>query len=176
MGAAMLGICLPVFVMGPLLALFFGIKLRWFNASGWYDASDWFLPSLTLGLFYAAYIARLGRAGTLDVMSQDYIRTARAKGVEERVVVWKHAIRQALMPVVSYLGPALAGLISGSFVIETVFQVPGLGYHFVEAATNRDHALAEGTVVFYSTLIVFLNLVVDLFQAALDPRRKEARA
>ncbi len=172
-GGAMLGICLPSFVLGPILALIFGIRLNWFNASGWYDASDWFLPALTLGLFYAAYIARLARAGMLEVLSLDYIRTARAKGLAESVVVGKHALRRAILPVASFLGPAFAGLISGSIVIERVFQIPGLGYHFVGAAMNRDYYLAQGTVVFYALLIVLLNLVVDLVHAALDPRIRE---
>lgn len=172
-GCAMLGICLPGFVLGPILALVFGIRLNWFNASGWYDASDWFLPSLTLGLFHAAYIARLARAGMLDVLGLDYIRTARAKGLPERLVIGRHALRQAVLPVVSFLGPAMAGLVSGSIIIERVFQIPGLGYHFVGAALNRDYYLAQGTVVFYAILIVSLNLVVDLVQALLDPRIRE---
>ena len=169
-GCAMLGICLPGFVLGPVLALVFGIRLNWFNASGWYDASDWLLPALTLGLFYAAYIARLARVGMLEVLGLDYIRTARAKGLSGFQVIGRHALRQAVLPVVSFLGPAMAGLVSGSIVVERVFQVPGLGYHFVGAALNRDYFLAQGTVVFYAALIVALNLVVDLVQAALDPR------
>jgi len=176
MGGSMLGICLPTFVLGPILALIFGIWLNWFNASGWYDKSDWVLPAFTLGLFYAAYIARLARAGMLDVLSLDYIRTARAKGLDERSVVGKHALRRAILPVISFLGPAFAGLISGSIVIERVFQIPGLGFHFVGAAQNRDYALAQGTVVFYAILIVGLNLVVDMIQAWLDPRTREGNS
>jgi len=176
MGGSMLGICLPTFVLGPLLALVFGVWLNWFNASGWYDGSDWVLPALTLGLFYAAYIARLARAGMLDVLSLDYIRTARAKGLDERSVIGKHALKRAILPVISFLGPAFAGLISGSIVIERVFQIPGLGFHFVGAAQNRDYFLAQGTVVFYAVLIVALNLLVDLVQAALDPKTREGKS
>jgi oligopeptide transport system permease protein len=172
-GCALLGICLPGFVLGPVLALVFGIQLNWFNASGWYDASDWVLPSATLGLFYAAYIARLARVGTLEVLALDHIRTARAKGLPGWLVVGRHALRQAILPVVSFLGPAMAGLVSGSIVIERVFQIPGLGYHFVGAALNRDYYLAQGTVVLYAGLIVVMNLVVDLVQAVLDPRMRE---
>lgn len=169
----MIGICLPTFVLGPILALIFGIRLNWFNASGWYDASDWFLPSLTLGLFYAAYIARLSRAGMLDVLSLDYIRTARAKGLGERAVVGKHALKRAIIPVISFLGPAFAGLISGSIVIERVFQVPGLGFHFIDASFNRDYTLQQGTAVFYACLIVGFNLVVDVIHGFLDPRVRD---
>lgn len=169
---AMLGICVPTFVMGPLLVLFFALHLRWFNASGWYFPADRVLPAATLGLVYAAYIARLTRGGMLEVLNQDYIRTARAKGASELRVVFKHALRGGLLPVVTYLGPAIAGIISGSFVIETIFQIPGLGREFVTSAFNRDYTLVTGTVLLYAVMIVFLNLLVDLAQVWLNPRLK----
>jgi len=172
MGVAMLGICLPAFVLGPLLLLGFSSWLGWFNPLGWSVASDRFLPALTLGLFYAAYIARLSRSGMLDTMQNDYIRTARAKGLKERVVVIRHALRTALYPVVAYLGPAIAGLISGSFIVETIFFIPGLGLFFVNSAFNRDYTLVMGTVLFYAVLIIFFNLLVDLIQSWMNPRTR----
>ena len=137
----MVGICVPVFVGGPLLALLFGITLRWVNVSGWYDWSDRLLPAFTLGLAYAAYIMRLTRGGMLEVLNQDYIRTARAKGASELRVVLRHALRGGLLPVIAFLGPATAGILTGSFVIETIFQIPGLGREFVNSITGRDDAL-----------------------------------
>jgi len=172
MGFAMTGICLPAFVLGPLLILVFSMQLGWFNPFGWNTAGDRVLPSVTLGLFYAAYIARLARSGMLDVMHDDYIRTARAKGLRERTVVVRHALRTALYPVVAYLGPAVAGLISGSFVVETIFFIPGLGSFFVNAAFNRDDTMVMGTVLFYAVLIICLNLVVDLLQMWMNPRTR----
>ena len=170
--AGMLGICVPTFVLGPLLALSFGIHLHWFNVSGWSDPSDRILPSLTLGFVYAAYIMRLTRGGMLEVLNQDYIRTARAKGASEARVVLQHALRGGLLPVVSFLGPAIAGILTGSFVIETIFQVPGLGREFVNSAFNRDYTLVLGTVILYAGLIVLLNLVADVVQVWLNPKLK----
>ncbi len=170
MSFAMIGICMPTFVIGPILGLVFGIWLGWFNVAGWFSFEDRILPALTLGLAYAAYIARLTRSGMLETMSLDYIRTARAKGLGERSVVLKHALRGGIMPVVSYLGPALAGMISGSFVVETVFQIPGLGRYFIDAALNRDYTMILGTTIFYATLIILANLLVDICQTLLDPR------
>ncbi len=170
MTLAMTGICLPTFVLGPLLVLLFAMKLKWFNPSGWYDPTDAVLPSLTLGIYYAAYLARLTRGGMLEVLSQDYIRTARAKGASEWRVVLKHALRGGLLPVVSFLGPALAGIISGSFVVESIFQIPGLGRYFVTAAFNRDYTMVMGTVIFFAVLIVAFNLLVDVVQVWLNPR------
>ena len=172
MSIAMVGICLPTFVLGPALILLFSTKLGWFSPMGWYSWSDIVLPSLTLGLFYAAYIARLTRAGMLETLSQDYVRTARAKGAPPFQVVTKHALRGGLLPVVTFLGPAFAGLISGSFIIETIFFIPGLGRFFVTAAFNRDYTMVLGTVLFYATLIILLNLLVDVIQAALDPKAR----
>ena len=170
MSLSMAGVCLPTFVLGPLLVLVFSMRLHWFNPSGWDEPSDYLLPSLTLGLFYAAYLARLTRGGMLDILSQDYIRTARAKGASEVRVVLKHALRGGLLPVVSFLGPALAGIMSGSFVVEKIFQIPGLGQYFITAALNRDYSLVMGTVIFFATLIILFNLLVDVVQVWLNPR------
>ncbi|MFI5355957.1 MAG: ABC transporter permease [Opitutales bacterium] len=169
---AMVGICVPTFVLGPLLVLFFAIYLGWFNASGWYSGIDRVLPSATLGMVYAAYVARLTRGGMLDVLNQDYIRTARAKGASEARVIFRHALRGGLLPVVSFLGPAIAGILTGSFVIETIFQIPGLGREFVNSAFNRDYTLVLGTVILYAVLIIALNLVVDVVQVWLNPKLK----
>lgn len=171
MSVAMIGICMPTFLLGPLLVLLFGIHLEWLPVAGWGDMpGDKILPSLTLGAAYAAYIARLSRAGMLEVMSQDYIRTARAKGLPEWQVVTRHALRGGLIPVVAFLGPAFAGLLAGSFVVETIFQIPGLGRFYVQAAFNRDYTMILGTTVFLSTLIVLFNLLSDILAAWLNPR------
>ncbi|MEE4279395.1 MAG: ABC transporter permease subunit [Halieaceae bacterium] len=171
MALAMIGICMPTFLLGPLLVLVFGIRLEWLPVSGWGDIpGDKILPSITLGAAYAAYIARLSRAGMLEVLSQDYIRTARAKGLPEWQVVVKHALRGGLLPVISFLGPAFAGLLAGSFVVETIFQIPGLGRFYVQAAFNRDYTMILGTTVFLSTLIVLFNLLSDVAAAWLNPR------
>jgi oligopeptide transport system permease protein len=169
---AMMGICIPTFVLGPLLVLVFAIYLGWFNASGWYLPVDRVLPAATLGLVYAAYIARLTRGGMLEVLHQDYIRTARAKGASEFRVIFRHALRGGLLPVVSFLGPAIAGILTGSFVIETIFQIPGLGREFVNSAFNRDYTLVLGTVILYAGLIITLNLLVDIAQVWLNPKLK----
>lgn len=169
---AMIGICVPTFVLGPLLVLTFAIHYGWFNASGWYGPIDRVLPSLTLGCVYAAYVARLTRGGMLEVLNQDYIRTARAKGASEVRVIFRHALRGGLLPVVSFLGPAIAGILTGSFVIETIFQIPGLGREFVNSAFNRDYTLVLGTVILYATLLIGLNLVVDIVQVWLNPKLK----
>lgn len=167
---AMTGICVPTFVLGPIAVLIFAINLRWFNSSGWYEPIDWILPSLVLGMVYAAYIARLTRGGMLEVLNQDYIRTARAKGASETRVILRHALHGGLIPVISYLGPAVAGILTGSFVIETIFQIPGIGRAFVESALNRDQTLVLGTVILYAVLIITLNLLVDILQAWLNPK------
>jgi oligopeptide transport system permease protein len=171
-GISMMGICLPTFVLGPLFILVFALHLRWVNASGWFDLTDRILPALTLGIAYAAYVARLTRGGMLEILSQDYIRTARAKGASESRVILRHALRGGLLPVVSFLGPAAARILTGSFVIETIFQIPGLGRHFVTSAFNRDFTMVTGIVVFYAVLIVFFNLLVDIVQVWLNPKLK----
>ena len=177
MSAAMIGICMPSFLLGPLLVLIFGIHLEWLPVSGWGDIpGDKILPSITLGTAYAAYIARLSRGGMLEVLSQDYIRTARAKGLSEPIVIAKHALRGGLIPVVSFLGPAFAGLLGGSFVVETIFQIPGLGRFYVQAAFNRDYTLILGMTVFFSTLIIIFNLLSDMLAIWLNPKlRQEIR-
>ena len=172
MSTAMIGICLPTFVMGPFLIMIFSSGLGWFSPIGWYTWGDMVLPSLTIGLYYAAYVARLTRGGMLEVLNQDFIKTARAKGASESRVILKHSLRGGLLPVVSFLGPAFAGLISGSFVIETIFSIPGLGKFFVTAAFNRDYTMVLGTVLFYATLIIVMNLLVDIVQAWLNPRTR----
>ena len=172
MSAAMIGICLPTFVMGPLLILGFSSGMGWFAPLGWYTWSDMVLPSLTLGLYFAAYIARLTRGGMLEVLNQDFIRTARAKGASERRVLLKHALKGGLLPVVAFIGPAFAGIISGSFIIETIFFIPGLGRFFVTSALNRDYTMVLGTVLFYALLIIVMNIIVDLVQAWLNPRTR----
>jgi len=175
MSLAMTGICMPTLLLGPVLVLVFGIRLDWLPVSGWGDVpGDKILPSLTLGAAYAAYVARLTRGGMLEVLSQDYIRTARAKGLPERVVIFKHALRGGVLPVVSFLGPAFAGLLSGSFVVETVFQVPGLGRFFVQAAFNRDYTMILGSTTFLAALIVVFNLLSDVLAAWLNPRVRGA--
>jgi oligopeptide transport system permease protein len=170
MSFAMVGICIPNFVLGPLLVLVFSLWLGWLPVSGWDEPADKILPSITLGATYAAYIARLSRGGMLEVLSQDFIRTARAKGLSEWRVVVRHGLRGGLQPVVAFMGPATAGLLTGSFVVETIFQVPGLGSEFVESAFSRDYTMIMGVVLFYATLILFLNLLVDVVQAWMDPR------
>jgi oligopeptide transport system permease protein len=169
-GISLIGISIPNFVIGPVFIIIFSIKLGWFNVAGWRSPKDFILPGITLALPYIAYLARLVRAGMLDVMPQDFIRTARAKGVSEIKVIAKHALPHGILPAVSFLGPASAGIITGSVVIETIFNLPGLGRHFVYAALNRDYTLVLGTVLLYSSFLVLFNLIVDLFLAMLDPR------
>ncbi len=166
----MFGISVPTFVIGPLAVLAFAIHIGWFNASGWYTPADRVLPALVLGIAYAAPISRLTRGGMLEVLHQDFIRTARAKGASESRVVIHHAMRGGLVPVVSYLGPAIAGILTGSFVIETIFQIPGIGREFVNSAFNRDYTLVLGTVILYAVLIMALNLIADILQAWMNPK------
>ncbi len=174
LAAAMIGICLPSFVIGPLLAVLVGLRLNAINVAGWSSPTDWILPAITLGLINAAYLARLSRGGMLDVLSQDYIRTAKAKGVPGNKIIIRHALKGGLIPAVAFIGPAFAAMISGSFVIETIFQIPGMGQHFVNAATDREFFLIQGLVLFYGFLIVAANLLADLLQIALNPRLRGA--
>ena len=170
MALATLGICLPTFVTGPLLILVFGTLLHWFNTSGWDFPSDRVLPAITLGLYYTAYVSRLTRAGMLEILNQDFIRTARSKGASEWRVVWRHSLRGGLLSVVSFIGPAISGLVTGSLVVETIFQIPGLGRFFVMAGFNRDYTMVMGTVLFYAVLIVVMNLLVDIVQVWMNPK------
>mgnify|MGYP000241394150 FL=1 len=177
MSAAMLGICMPSFLLGPILILVFGIHLEWLPISGWDDIpGDKILPAITLGTGYAAYIARLSRGGMLEVLSQDYIRTARAKGLSERLIICKHALRGGLIPVIAFLGPAFAGLLGGSFVVETIFQIPGLGRFYVTSAFNRDYTMILGMTIFFAGLIIVFNLISDMIALWLNPKlRQQAR-
>jgi len=174
MSTAMIGICIPSIILGPSLILIFGIWLEWVPVSGWgYMPGDKLLPTLTLGTAYAAYCARLTRGGMLEILNQDFIRTARAKGLSETRVVIVHALRGGLTPVIAFLGPAMAGLLAGSFVVETIFGIPGLGRFYVEAAFNRDYTMILGSSIFFSFLIIFFNLLSDLVAAALNPKLRD---
>jgi oligopeptide transport system permease protein len=175
MVVALLGISIPSFVLGPIFIRWFSLQLGWFPAARAEGFAGYVLPSLVLGMIYAGTVARLARAGVLDTLSQDYVRTARAKGLSERVVVWKHALRLGVIPVITYLGPATAALISGSFVVEKIFQIPGLGFYFVDSVVSRDYPVLTGLLVFYVAFLVVLNLVVDILQGIIDPRSRDAR-
>ncbi len=177
MTAALLLVSASSLVLGTLLLLVFCVQLQWLSWGGWeFLAWDWphaqvkILPTLTLGLVYAAWFARLTRAGLLDVVGQNWIRTARAKGLSQGQILRRHALKPAILPAVTFLGPALAGIVTGSVVVERVFSIPGIGEYFVTAAVNRDYPLVMGTVVLYSALLIVSNLAVDIVHAALDPR------
>lgn len=172
MGLATLGISLPDFIIGSvaIIALVFAWPL--FPAGGWGSVRQLILPSLCLSLPYAAYIARLTRTGMLEVLSQDYIRTARAKGLPMRTIIFRHALKGAMLPVVSFLGPAVAGILTGSLVIEKIFAIPGLGSHFIEAAMQQDYPLAMGVTMLYTALLYLMNTLVDVAYYFLDPRIK----
>jgi oligopeptide transport system permease protein len=172
MGLAMLGISMPNFVLGPILVLVFSLTLYWLPPARWGGFPSWniLLPVITLSAVYMAYIARLTRAGMLEVLRSDYIRTARAKGLTERQVVMRHALRGGLLPVVSFTGPALAILITGTVVVERIFALPGLGNYFINANLNRDEPLILGIVAFASILVLIFNLLVDIAYGFIDPR------
>jgi oligopeptide transport system permease protein len=167
-----LGIALPGFVTGPLLALIFGVYLQWLPVAGWEDGAPryFILPAVTLALPVIAYVARLTRSSLLDVFRANFIRTARARGVGRWRILWGHALRPALLPVVSYIGPATAFVVTGSLVVETVFGLPGTGRYLVQGAINRDYTLVMGMVIVYGTLVLLLNLIADLVYGWLDPR------
>ena len=174
MTLAMAGISIPGFVVAPLLILLFAVALGWLPAGGWEAGrpADMVLPVVALAAPQIACIARLMRASMIEVLRSNYIRTARAKGLPLRVVILRHALKPALLPVLSYLGPAAAGVITGSVVVEQIFDLPGIGRYFVQAALNRDYTLVLGVVLFYGVLIVLFNLIVDLLYGVLDPRVK----
>jgi len=172
MGAAMTGISIPNFVLAPLLVLVFAVTLRWLPAGGLGDWRNLVLPVIALALPQIAYIARLTRGSMIEVLRSDFIRTARAQGLPTLEIILGHALKPALVPIVSYLGPATAGIITGSVVIEQIFGVPGLGRYFVQGALNRDYTLVMGIVVFYGVLIIGFNFLVDLAYRWLDPRVK----
>jgi len=169
---ALVGLALPTLVIAPLLALLFGVKLGWLPVGGWEPGSlrTLILPAIALALPLIAFVSRLTRASVLEVLTSGFIRTARAKGMPEFVVVTRHALRPALLPVVSYLGPATAAVLTGSLVVETFFNIPGMGKHLVQGALNRDYTLVMGFVVVYAALTLLMNLLVDLAYGILDPR------
>ena len=170
MSFATVGICLPTFVMGPVLVLIFGITLSWFNSSGWFFIEDRVLPALTLGAYYSAYTSRIARTSMIEMLSQDFVRTARAKGATEWRVIFKHAFKGALQPLVTLTAPITANMVTGSFIVEKIFDIPGLGRFFVTGAFNRDLTLVVGCVLVYATLIVMLNLLADVVLVWLNPR------
>jgi len=170
MGLAVFGVSTPNFVLGPLLVLLFSLTLYWVPPAGWGEGRHLVLPVLTLSAAYIAYIARLTQSGLQQALAQDYIRTARAKGLRPRAILLRHALRPALLPVLSFTGPSLAFLLAGTVVIEKIFAIPGLGHFFVQAALNRDYTLILGIVSLTSVLLIVLNLVADIAMARLDPR------
>ena len=170
--AAIFGICIPTFVTAPLLILLFGTTLGWLPTGGLSDARSYILPVLTLALPQIAVVSRLTRAGMIEVLHSNYIRTARAKGLSEARIVMRHALRAAILPLVGYLGPATAGIITGSLVVERIFGVPGLGKFFVSSALQRDYTVVLGVVILYAVLVILLNLAAEVVQALLDPRMR----
>ncbi len=175
MSSTMTGISIPNFVIAPLLILCFAIYNNWLPAGGW-SGGNWqnlVLPVIALSLHYIAYIARIMRGSMIEILKQDYIRTAKAKGLSTAEIVIKHAIKPALMPVISYLGPAAAGILTGSVVIEKIFGIPGLGQYFVQGALNRDYTLVMGVIIFVGVLIIIFNLIVDILYAWLDPKIRQ---
>jgi oligopeptide transport system permease protein len=176
MAVSLIGLAVPAFVLGPLLIAAFAIHLGWLPPARIAGPSSYVLPAITLGLVYLAAIARLTRVGMIEALDADFIRTARAKGVPERAVVGRHALRIGILPVVTYLGPAAAALISGSFVVEKIFQLPGLGAYFVDSIADRDYPVLTGVFVLYAAVLVAFNVVVDLAYGALDPRIRRGRA
>ncbi|MGH4037679.1 MAG: oligopeptide ABC transporter permease OppB [Sphaerochaeta sp.] len=174
MAIAVIGISVPNFVVAPVLQLVFAMNLGWLPTSGWYTTGEGYgtivLPAISLSLAYFATIARLTRSSMLDTLRSDYIRTAKAKGMKNSTIIMKHAMKGAMLPVVSYLGPAFAGVITGSIVIEQVFRVPGIGKFFVQSSFNRDYTLIVGVVIVFSVILVIMNFFVDIVYALLDPR------
>jgi oligopeptide transport system permease protein len=167
---ATLGIAIPNFVVATLLIYVVGVKLGWLPTSRWISWKSIIMPAIALAGYSAAYIARLTRSSILEVIQQDYIRTARAKGLPERIVIYKHALKNALLPIVTYLGPLIATILTGSFVIEKIFAIPGLGQHFVSSIGNRDYTMILGTTIFYAAFLVIMNLIVDIIYGFIDPR------
>lgn len=169
-GVSMLGIAVPNFVVAPTLTLVFGLMLGWLPVGGWGHPANYILPVIALCLPQIAAIARLTRASMIEVLGSNFVRTARAKGMPERITITRHAIRAALLPVVSYLGPAIAQIITGSVVIEQIFSIPGIGRYFVQSSLNRDYTMVMGVTVFYGALVIFCNLVADMLYGVLDPK------
>ncbi len=171
---AIVGVCIPTFVTAPVLVLIFGSRLGWLPIAGWGNGAPRYLilPVIVMALPLVAIIARLTRAGMIEVLRSNYVRTARAKGLSESAIVLRHALRGAVLPLVSFLGPASAGMMTGSLIVEQVFNLPGLGKNFVMSASQRDYTLVMGVVILYATLILVMNLVADMIYALLDPRVK----
>ena len=169
---AIVGVTIPSFVLATLLIYVFGTKLKWLPTSRWVSWKSRIMPTIALGVSSIAYVARLTRSSMLEVINQDYIRTARAKGLSETVVVFKHALKNALIPVVTYLGPLTAAILTGSFIIEKIFAVPGMGRMFVESISNRDYTVIMGVTIFYSLILVLFIFIVDLIYGLIDPRIK----
>ena len=172
MGIAIVGVSVPSFVMATLLMYVFAVRLRWLPAAMWGTPKHAILPMLALSAFPAAFFARLMRSSTLDVLSQDYIRTARSKGLSWAAVVYKHVLKNAILPLVTYLGPQVAAITTGSFVVENIFAIPGLGRYYVTSIYNRDYTTILGVTIFYAVLLVLLNFVVDIAYCWIDPRIK----
>ncbi len=170
MGVSMVGLSVPTFVLGPLLILVFSLQLGWLPPAGWGGWEHVVLPSFTLGTVYGAYIARLTRAGVLEVLHSEYVLTAKAKGLKKRTIIFRHILRGGLIPVITFLGPATAHLMVGSVVVEKIFDTPGIGPYFVDAAFNRDYFLVMGVILLYSVFLLFMNFVVDVLYTILDPR------
>lgn len=172
MSFSTLGVAIPSFILGTLLMLFLSYKLGWLPAATWGTPLHYIMPAISLAALPTAHIARLTRSSMLDVLGQDYMKTAKAKGLPGRRVVWVHAIKNAILPVITYAGPLLAGIITGTFVVENIFAVPGLGKHFVTSIYNRDYTVILGTTVFYSIFLIGLNMLVDVTYSIFDPRIK----
>ncbi|WP_373700968.1 ABC transporter permease subunit, partial [Neisseria dentiae] len=172
MGAAMTGVVVPSFVKAPLLVLVFAIWLKWLPAGGWNNgaAANMILPVAALAMAYVSSIARITRGSMIEVMNSPFIRTARAKGLSTRYIVWRHALRPALLPVISYLGPAFVGIITGAIVIETIFGLPGIGQLFVNGALNRDYGMVLSLTILVGVLTIVFNAVVDILYAVIDPK------
>ena len=165
-----LGVSIPSIVLGPVLIIVVGSWLRLLPVAGWGSFSQLILPALTLSFLYISFIARITRASLLESMQKDFVKTARSVGIGEKKIIFKYVLRGSLLPLISYIGPAFAGVITGSIVIERIFAIPGLGQHFISAALNRDYSLALGTVIFYSVILLIVNLIADLLYVLVDPR------
>jgi oligopeptide transport system permease protein len=174
MAVAILGVSIPLFVIGPILMFIFAMKLKWLPTSGWFMSNaSWktaLMPVLTLTFPYFAYIARLSRASILESLRSDYVRTAQSKGLRPSVIMFKHVLKGAMLPVVSFLGPSFANIVTGSIVVESIFRVPGLGNVFIQSAQNRDYTMIMGTVIVYSAILLAMNFIVDILYGVMDPR------
>ncbi len=171
-GIAVLGVSIPNLVLGPLLILIFAVTLNWFPIARWESFSYMVLPAIALGAHSTAVVARLMRSNMLEVLNQDYIKTAKAKGLNSFTIVWRHTVRNAIMPVITILGPLTATLLTGTFVIEEIFAIPGMGKYFVKSVGNRDYPVIMGTTIFYGAILIIANFIVDILYGLIDPRIK----